>query len=160
MHTHFTGTPSERHVFMLGEMTRPDVQNKLRALWQDPDAYKPKRTNRDITELDNRFSTMNEVRRVGWPSFEDPQHADPMFFQQGIAGTLELFFRAWERFQAVVGEVTGHPVPMFQRIDHAGRGRDVETMRPHERLYERARRMRPPRNVVHQRRELARMLVE
>ena len=81
----------------------------------------PGEANRDITELDNRFSTMNEVRRVGWPSFEDPQHADPLLFQQGIAGTLELFFRAWERFQDVVGEVTGHPVPMFQRIDHAGR---------------------------------------
>jgi hypothetical protein len=81
----------------------------------------PGEANRDITELDNRFSTMNEVRRVGWPNFEDPQHADPILFQQGIAGTLELFFRAWERFQDVVTEVTGYPVPMFQRVDHAGR---------------------------------------
>ncbi len=41
-------------------------------------------------------------------------------FQQGIAGTLELFFLAWELFQDVVQEVTGHPVPMYQRVDHAG----------------------------------------
>src|SRR4051794_17541395 len=68
----------------------------------------PGEANRDIGELDNRFSTMNEVRRVGWPVFEDPQHADPMLFMQGIAGTLELFFRAWELFQDVVGEATGH----------------------------------------------------
>src|SRR5262249_20726342 len=30
----------------------------------------PWEANRDLTELDNRFSTMTEVRRVGWPSFE------------------------------------------------------------------------------------------
>ena len=80
----------------------------------------PGEANRDVTELDNRFSTMAEVRRVGWPSFEEPQYADPLLFQQGIAGTLELFFIAWELFQSVVGETTGHVVPMFQRIDHAG----------------------------------------
>ena len=81
----------------------------------------PGEANRDINELDNRFSTMNEVRRVGWPAFESPRYADPIRFQQGIAGTLELFFTAWELFQDVVGEVSGHAVPMFQRIDHAGR---------------------------------------
>ena len=27
----------------------------------------PWEANRDVTELDNRFSTMTEVRRVGWP---------------------------------------------------------------------------------------------
>jgi hypothetical protein len=41
-------------------------------------------------------------------------------FQQGIAGALELFFRAWMPFQALVAEVTGHPVPVFQRVDQAG----------------------------------------
>ncbi len=81
----------------------------------------PGEANRSITDLDNRFSTMNEVRRVGWPVFESPQYTDPGMFQQGIAGTLELFFTAWELFQSVVGEVTGHPVPMYQRVDHAGR---------------------------------------
>ena len=80
----------------------------------------PGEANRDVTELDNRFSTMNEVRRVGWPSFEAAQYADPAMFQQGITGTLELFFLAWELFQRVLAETTGHPVPMFQRIDHAG----------------------------------------
>ena len=81
----------------------------------------PGEANRDITDLDNRFSTMNEVRRVGWPDFEAAQYSDRILFQQGIAGTLELFFRAWELFQDVVGEVTGHTVPMYQRVDHAGR---------------------------------------
>jgi hypothetical protein len=80
----------------------------------------PGEANRDVTELDNRFSTMTEVRRVGWPVFEAPQYADPGVFQQGIAGTLELFFLAFVRFQQLVGETTGHPVAVYQRIDQAG----------------------------------------
>ena len=61
----------------------------------------PGEANRDISELDNRFSTMNEVRRVGWPEFEAERY-QRLMFQQGIAGTLELFFTAWELFQDVV----------------------------------------------------------
>ena len=41
-------------------------------------------------------------------------------FLQGIAGTLELFHRSTLSFQQIVGEVTGHPVAVFQRIDQAG----------------------------------------
>ena len=55
----------------------------------------PGEANRDVTIMDNRFSTMTEVRRVEWPRFETPQYADPLLFQQGIAGSLELFFLAW-----------------------------------------------------------------
>ena len=80
----------------------------------------PGEANRDVTIMDNRFSTMTEVRRVVWPSFETPQYADPLLFQQGIAGSLELFFLAWVPFQQVVGEITGHPVAMYQRVDQAG----------------------------------------
>jgi len=80
----------------------------------------PGEANRDVTELDNRFSTMTEVRQVGWPFFEAPQYSDPSHFQRGIAGTLELFFLAFVRFQQVVGETTGHPVAVYQRIDQAG----------------------------------------
>jgi hypothetical protein len=80
----------------------------------------PGEANRDATELDNRFSTMTEVRRVEWPAWEAPEFADPRNFLQGIAGSLELFFRAWEQFQKVVGETTGHVVPVYQRIDQAG----------------------------------------
>ncbi len=63
---------------------------------------------------------MTEVRRVAWPAYEVPRFADPLQFQQGIAGALELFFWAWVPFQQLVGEVTGHAAPMFQRIDQAG----------------------------------------
>jgi hypothetical protein len=80
----------------------------------------PGEANRDVTDLDNRFSTMTEVRRVEWPFWEAPEWSDPMMFQQGIAGALELFFRAWMPFQQLVGETTGHVVPVFQRVDQAG----------------------------------------
>lgn len=80
----------------------------------------PGEANRNVAEMDNRFSTMTEVRRALWPAYETPRFADPLHFQQGVAGSLELFFWAWVRFQTVVGEVTGHPVPVFQRVDQAG----------------------------------------
>ncbi len=80
----------------------------------------PGEANRNPAEMDNRFSTMTEVRRVLWPTYEVPRFADPLQFQQGIAGALELFFWAWVPFQRLVGEVTGHAVPVFQRVDQAG----------------------------------------
>src|SRR5262244_3644161 len=79
----------------------------------------PWESNRDVMNLDNRFSTMTEVRRVAWPSYEGTEW-DEMHFLQGIAGTLELFHRSTLAFQKVAGEVTGHPVAVFQRIDQAG----------------------------------------
>lgn len=79
----------------------------------------PGEANTDVAEMDNRFSTMTEVRRVLWPDYESPRFASATF-QQGIAGSLELFFWAWVRFQQVVQETTGHVVPVFQRVDQAG----------------------------------------
>jgi hypothetical protein len=79
----------------------------------------PWEANRSVTELDNRFSTMTEVRRVGWPNFESVKYSEQMFLQ-GIAGTLELFHLSLVSFQNVVGEATGHPVAVYQRIDQAG----------------------------------------
>ena len=38
----------------------------------------PGEANRDPTVLDNRFSTMTEVRRVFWPAYEEPQWSDPL----------------------------------------------------------------------------------
>src|SRR5215471_6138837 len=79
----------------------------------------PWEANRDITEMDNRFSTMTEVRRVGWPKYESPEYSEREFLQ-GIAGTLELFHLSLVRFQTLVGEITGQTVAVYQRIDQAG----------------------------------------
>lgn len=80
----------------------------------------PAEAGRNPSDLDNRFSTMTEVRRVAWPAYEEPEWSDALQFQQGIAGALELFFWAWVPFQEFVTETTGHVVPVFQRIDQAG----------------------------------------
>ena len=79
----------------------------------------PWEANRDVTELDNRFSTITEVRRVAWPVYESIEYSEKMFLQ-GIAGTLELFHLSITRFQQVIEEVTGQPVFDYQRIDQAG----------------------------------------
>ena len=79
----------------------------------------PWESQRDLAEMDNRFSTMTEVRRVAWPEYETPEWSAAQFLQ-GIAGTLELFHRSTLSFQQIAGEATGHPVAVFQRIDQAG----------------------------------------
>ena len=47
-------------------------------------------------------------------------------FLQGIAGTLELFHLSLLRFQKLVGEITGHPVAVYQRIDQAGQKQQLD----------------------------------
>jgi hypothetical protein len=79
----------------------------------------PWEAQRDTAGIENRFSTMTEVRNVIWPAYETPEWSKDQFLQ-GIAGTLELFHRSALRFQEIVGEVTGHPVAVFQRVDQAG----------------------------------------
>ena len=79
----------------------------------------PWEAQRDIAGIENRFSTMTEVRNVLWPAYETPEWGRDQFLQ-GIAGTLELFHRSALRFQLIAGEVTGHPVAVFQRVDQAG----------------------------------------
>jgi hypothetical protein len=69
--------------------------------------------------MENRLSTMTEVRNVLWPQYETPEWSAANFLQ-GIAGTLELFHRSTLLFQQIAGEATGHPVAVFQRIDQAG----------------------------------------
>jgi len=85
----------------------------------------PWEANRDVSVLDNRFSTMTEVRRVLWPRFESPEYSQQMFLQ-GIAGTLELFHLSTIKFQSLVGETTGQPVAVYQRIDQVGQQQPLD----------------------------------
>lgn len=85
----------------------------------------PWEANRDVTEMDNRFSTMTEVRRVAWPEYESLEYSAKMFLQ-GIAGTLELFHLSLLRFQSLVGEITEHPAAVYQRIDQAGQKQPID----------------------------------
>ena len=69
----------------------------------------PWESQRDPAAMENRFSTMTEVRTVLWPNYETPEWSAAQFLQ-GIAGTLELFHRSTLSFQQIAGEATGHPV--------------------------------------------------
>lgn len=79
----------------------------------------PWEVQRDPALMENRFSTITEVRNVLWPAYEKPEYQADHFLQ-GIAGTLELFHVSTLAFQRVAEEATGHPVAVFQRIDQAG----------------------------------------
>src|ERR1700746_123653 len=79
----------------------------------------PWESQRDPAAMENRFSTMTEVRTALWPAYETPEWSAAQFLQ-GIAGTLELFHRSTLSFQRIAGDATGHPVAVFQRIDQAG----------------------------------------
>jgi hypothetical protein len=97
---------------------RPYIKGKRRFSVYWTWSY-PWEANRDTSELDNRFSTITEVRRVLWPAFESIEFCEHSFLQ-GIAGTLELFHLSILRFQEVVESVTGQPLQVYQRIDQAG----------------------------------------
>ncbi|MGE2736497.1 hypothetical protein [Mycolicibacterium vaccae] len=79
----------------------------------------PWEAQRDPALTTNRFSTITEVRNVGYPVYETPEF-DAARFLQGVAGTLELFHRSTLSFQDLTAEMTGHPVAVFQRVDQAG----------------------------------------
>lgn len=79
----------------------------------------PWEAQRDPAAMSNRFSTLTEVRNVVYPAYETAEFEAGNFLQ-GIAGTLELFHRSTLSFQDLVGEFTGHPVAVFQRVDQAG----------------------------------------
>lgn len=70
VHTHFTGTPSELHRFALADLTRHDVRQRLRDVWQNPEAFRPRRTNREITEQAARTfaGTAERLRAAGVPA--------------------------------------------------------------------------------------------
>src|SRR3977135_950824 len=59
------------------------------------------------------------MSRGALPNYENPEYSENVFLQ-GIAGTLELFHLSTVRFQTIVGQVTGQPVVVYQRIDQAG----------------------------------------
>ena len=111
--------PTAKHrTYNQDHVARPYAKGKRRIsiYWTWSYAWE---SNRDVASMDNRFSTMTEVRRVAWPSYEGREWG-PDNFLQGIAGTLELFHRSSLDFQRVAESVTGHPVAIHQRVDQAG----------------------------------------
>ncbi|MBC7735389.1 MAG: class I SAM-dependent DNA methyltransferase, partial [Bacteriovorax sp.] len=67
VHTHFNGTPSERHVVTLEQLGDPARRELRRRCFSAPESFKPVRTNRQITEdAANAFATTAErLREAG-----------------------------------------------------------------------------------------------
>lgn len=72
IHTHFTGTPSERHIIALAELRSPEVRERLRSLWTAPEKFLPRVTTKDITEKAARTfaETADRLRGAGIPGEE------------------------------------------------------------------------------------------
>ncbi|MFI2281172.1 hypothetical protein [Nocardia beijingensis] len=111
-------TSTTARTYNQSQLPRPHTSGKRRLSIYWTWSY-PWEAQRDPAELDNRFSTMTEVRQATWPAYETPEY-DTAHFLQGIAGTLELFHRGTLTFQQVAAEATGNPVAVYQRIDQAG----------------------------------------
>lgn len=79
IHTQFTGHPSETHQVRIAEMDQPEKLALLRRIWLAPESFKPKITNRDITEAAAKsFSTLAEgLRRRGISASDDAQTVQP-----------------------------------------------------------------------------------
>ncbi|HSV69540.1 MAG TPA: DNA methyltransferase [Methylibium sp.] len=69
IHTHFNGTPSERHLVELHELADPAKRELLRRAFEAPESFRPKRSNRQITEeAAHAFATTAErLRAAGTP---------------------------------------------------------------------------------------------
>jgi hypothetical protein len=111
-------SPQPPRTYNQNHITRKHTPGKRRISIYWTWSY-PFEAQRDPAAMENRFSTMTEVRNVLWPLYEKPEWNAGEFLQ-GIAGTLELFHRSALNFQQLAGEVTDHPVAVFQRVDQAG----------------------------------------
>src|SRR3990167_4279311 len=64
IHTQFNGHPSERHDIALADLEQHDTRELLKRVWTAPESFKPRTTNRDITEAAARsFATLAERLR-------------------------------------------------------------------------------------------------
>ncbi|WP_342720622.1 DNA methyltransferase [Acidovorax sp. FHTAMBA] len=73
IHTQFTGHPSATHTVAIDEMDQPDKLALLRRIWQAPESFKPRQTNRDITEAAAQsFAALAEGLRQRGATADEP----------------------------------------------------------------------------------------
>src|SRR5438094_10320735 len=68
----------------------------------------PWESSRDVAELDNRFLTMTEVRRVAWPQYETPDWSAADFLHV-FTGPRQLFPICAVRLTYLVGYISDLP---------------------------------------------------
>ena len=78
----------------------------------------PGEARADLGDRDHRFAALGEARRTFYPDLE--RFSDPQKYDQGIAGTLGMFFDDFDTSRALFEETTGQPVPWYLRVDRGG----------------------------------------
>lgn len=75
VHTQFNGHPSETHTVRVEQLDQPDKQTLLRRVWLEPESFRPRQTNRDITEAAAKsFATLAEQLRQRGHSADKVAH--------------------------------------------------------------------------------------
>lgn len=88
IHTQFTGHPSATHTVAIAEMDQPDKLALLRRIWTAPESFKPRQTNRDITEAAARsFAALAEGLRQAWLNPPEWTHTVPEVVPLGMAAS-------------------------------------------------------------------------
>lgn len=125
IHTHFTGTPSECHAFELEYLAKPEVLQKLRSLWQSPDSFKPKRTNREITEdaAKTFAGTADRMRSAGVPA-EQVSHFLTQclfcFFSEDVGLLPEKLFERLVSANATAARMRPQLQTLFKTMSEGG----------------------------------------
>jgi hypothetical protein len=93
IHTQFNGHPSETHTIETKHLDQPEKQQLLRRVWLNPESFRPKQTNRDITErAAQSFAKLADSLRKRGPQ-DSPareQHAERV--AHFLTQTLFCFF--------------------------------------------------------------------
>ena len=75
--------------------------------------------------LENRYPTLYEFRRALWPEFESLKKGEK--YSQDISGFLDhVVLHDFQRFAALVKEVTGNEVPIIQRVGNQPPARELD----------------------------------
>jgi len=78
----------------------------------------PAETRADLGDRDHRYQALAEARRIYYPTME--QFSDPKKFDQGISGTLDMFYADFNPARRVMQEVSQQPVTWLERVNRAG----------------------------------------
>ncbi len=83
IHTQFNGHPSERHDIALADLEQHDKRELLKRVWTTPESFRPRTTNRDITEeAAKSFATLAERLRQRGNGQENTPDAVAHFLTQ------------------------------------------------------------------------------
>jgi hypothetical protein len=117
--TQFNGHPSEKHIIPIEELKDPAKQELLRRVWRDPESFRPKETNRDITEKAAKsFATLADgLRKRGPQPQAGDQPADLAATQAATAYAEQIaHFLTQTLFCFFAEDVGLLPGRMFERL--------------------------------------------